>query len=210
MQNKILFTVAIVALVSSGPGMGSTTLAKNEGTSTNSKQRMANDNSTSNSQKSESTQNNKNQSQNANPISIILKDHARIRIGLARLNKQLNSNVADARNTFDGLKNFLIAHETMEQTIWYPELEKNSGLKNIIDELKKQETEASDMIKKIDGIKNDKEWSKEVRKLSEAVLQHAREEEMKLLPKAKLAIDPKTLNDIGIKMRDYKNQKGMM
>jgi hemerythrin superfamily protein len=141
-----------------------------------------------------------------NAIEIILHDHNHIRKMIAQLDKSLDSNIAQSRSIFEKLKDFLIKHESMEQEIWYPELEKHDTLKDIIGKLKKEEQEASDEIKKLDGITDDKEWVSKVKKLNKEVAHHANEEETKLFPKVRKILNETSLEQIGEKIKEYKNK----
>jgi hemerythrin-like domain-containing protein len=142
-------------------------------------------------------------------IASILMDHQHIRQMIAELDRSLDSNIEKSRATFKDLKDFLVKHETMEQKLWYPELEKDASLKDIVANLKKEEEDASKEISKIDGIKDDKEWVASVKKLTKAVEHHAKEEETKLFPKARQVVSKESLNEIGAKFQEYKTKNDM-
>lgn len=147
--------------------------------------------------------------ENSDAIGIIMQDHVRIGQMLDALDKKLYSNMAESRTLFKELKDFLVKHETMEQTVWYPELEKQATLKTIIADLKQEEDNASKALKEIDGLSNDNEWVSKVKSLKTAVEQHAQDEETKLFPKVKELLDASQLNAIGKKLMDYRSQNGM-
>ena len=142
-------------------------------------------------------------------IEVILQDHAHIRSMMARLDKSLDTNIDESRATYKQLKDFLVKHETMEQKVFYPELEKNADLKSIISDLKKEEDAAADAIKKIDGIKDNKEWVSKVKELNKAVAEHAGDEESKLFPKVRQTLDKAKLDEIGNKLKEYKAKNNM-
>jgi hemerythrin superfamily protein len=146
------------------------------------------------------------QKQHTNAIEIILDDHKKVKSTIANLEKNLHSNVAKARDIFKELKTLLENHEAMEEKTWYPELEKNDDLKNIISKLKEEEETAGKEIKEIDGITDDKEWVAKVQKLIKDVKAHAHDEETKLFPKVKKEFDKAKLNEIGEKMQEFKNE----
>lgn len=146
------------------------------------------------------------QKEHMDAIEIILQDHNQIRSMIAQLNKSLDSNISQSRILFKELKDFLIKHETMEQKVWYPELEKFADLKDIITKLKKEEQDAGDELKKLDNITDDKEWVSKARKLNKDVEHHAKDEETILFPKVKKLLDKSSLDQIGTKLKDFKNQ----
>lgn len=154
-----------------------------------------------------STSNTTQQSKNA--IDLILQDHAQIRQMFSMLDTKLDNSIDESRTMFNDLKNFLIKHETMEQTAWYPELEKQSDLKSIIAELKKEEQNAGKEIQKIDAIKDNKEWVAAVKKLQTAVNEHAKDEETKLFPKVKQQLSQQKLLELGDKLSKYKADNNM-
>lgn len=158
-----------------------------------------------------STEMSRSQSENErmNAIDIILQDHDHIRHMFSEVNKKLDSNIDECRAKFAQLKDFIIKHETMEQKVWYPELEKHDNLKPIIAHLKKEEKKAGMEIKKLDKIKDNKEWAAKVKKLEKAVEHHAHEEESKLLPKVKKDLDRQTLEEIGGKLKNFKAENDM-
>lgn len=143
-------------------------------------------------------------------IEVILKDHAHIQELLAKLDKSLGGKNGDSRTQFMELKEFLSKHEEMEQTVWYPELEKqHADLKKIIVSLKEEEKKAGDMLKKLEGMKEDKEWDSKVRKFMEDVKHHASDEENKLFPKVRDTVNKQTLMEIGKKLQEYHDKNNM-
>ncbi len=165
---------------------------------------FANDQSTPMNTSNISAKNSQNEQESA--IEIILQEHKQIREKIAKIDKILKSDIKESRSLFKELKNFLIKHEAMEQTVWYPELEKYGDLKDIISTLKKEEQNASDEIKRLDSITDDKEWTSKVKKLFKDVEHHAEDEETKLFPKVKKQLDKSQLDKIGTKIKAYENQ----
>lgn len=159
------------------------------------------------SQKSQTDQTKNNEQ--TDPIQIIMSDHKYIRESFGNLDKKLNSNVSESRSMFSNLKDFLKKHEDMEQSVWYPELEKKDELKSIIADMKKEEDAASKAIKDIDDTKDDKQWVSKVKDLQKAVEHHASDEESKLFPKVKKAFDKAELAKIGEKLQKYHTDKNM-
>lgn len=153
---------------------------------------------------------NKTETQGANAVDLIQQDHDYIRNTIKQLDKNLDSNVAESRSIFKTLKEFLVKHETMEQKIWYPALEKKDpDLDKIISDLKKQEKDAGHAIDEIEKIKDDKEWASKVKTFTKDVDNHAKNEENNLFPKVKKAIAQSELEDIGKKLEEYKVKNNM-
>lgn len=156
--------------------------------------------------------------QNSDAIEIILKDHAHIRTLIGRLNKSLDSSdIEQSKKIFSELNDFLIHHELMEQTIWYPELEKKDPkLKEITSELKDEEMHANKemakiaaikMIKKINPLNDDySDWAKKVRCFTKEVEKHANDEETRLFPKAEAILNKLEKEEIGNKLLQFKEK----
>lgn len=142
-------------------------------------------------------------------IEIILRDHTRVKEMLTTLDKSLYTNKEESRKLFKELEDFVVKHETMEQKVWYPALEKQEPLKDIISELKEEEETAAKAFKEIDAISNENEWVSRVKKLKIAIEQHAEDEEAKLFPKVQELLNRSQLNEIGEQLRRYRSQNGM-
>lgn len=142
-----------------------------------------------------------------NAIQLILNQHARIRKFLAQISK--SKTPSSLKKTFEKLSAFLISHETMEQKVWYPYLKKNTKLKTTITHLVAEEKTAAKSIAKIKKIKSAETFEEKLMELKTAVAHHAKEEETKLLPKAKKLIEEPELNKVGKKMRDFKKEFDM-
>lgn len=149
------------------------------------------------------------QEQSTDAIQIILKDHAYIRQAFGQLKGKLDTNYDESQAMFKKLQDFLVKHETMEETAFYPELKKNKNLSGIIDDLIKQEQQAAKALKDIDSITDKTQWVAKVKEIAKAVDHHATEEETKLFPKVRKEVDQRTLNDIGAKMKDWRTKNNM-
>jgi hemerythrin superfamily protein len=149
------------------------------------------------------------QEKSMDAIQIILKDHEHIKQMMGQLKGKLDSNYDESRTLFGKLKAFILKHETMEETIFYPELNKNNNLKSLVDSVIKEEKKAGEMIKEIDKITDKAEWVTKVKELMKAVEHHATDEETKLFPKVKKEFDQKTLDEIGSKMQEFRAKNDM-
>ncbi|MEO8401774.1 MAG: hemerythrin domain-containing protein [Gammaproteobacteria bacterium] len=86
----------------------------------------------------------------------------------------------------------------------YPYLKKNPKLKSIVAPLISEEKSAAKAIAKIKRIKSESSFEEKIFQLKTAVAQHAKDEETKLLPKARKFIAATELNIIGKKMKEFK------
>lgn len=146
------------------------------------------------------------QTQSMSAIDIILQDHAQIKQMITQLNTTLDSDVATSRTNFVQLKNFLINHETMEQTVWYPALAQYKDLKDVISKLTQEEQDVGTALSNLDSVTDDKQWVEQVKKIEQSVAQHAKDEETMLFPKVKKELNDNMLKDIGSQLQNYKTQ----
>jgi hemerythrin superfamily protein len=138
-------------------------------------------------------------------IQFILKEHKKVKRVLASISQKSKRQITK-KKMFNHLCQDLLRHETMEETVWYPYLKKNTKLKKTIQHLISEENHAEKEIKKIKKIDNDVEWNKKFLKFKIAVLHHAAEEEQQLFPKVKKALEKKELNALGKKMLTFKKK----
>lgn len=139
-----------------------------------------------------------------NAIQLILNHHARIRKYLATITK--SKNYSSLKKTFDKLSAFLVSHEKMEEKVWYPFLKKNTKLKTTITPLINEEKSAAKTIANIKRLKSEEKFEAKLMELKLAVSHHAKQEETKLLPKARKMVEASELKKIGVKMREFKKQ----
>lgn len=101
----------------------------------------------------------------------------------------------------------LLRHEKMEQTLWYPVLEKFNVkyVNKIIEHLISEEKDAKKLIQEITNLKSDREWKSKFTTLNTDVEHHATEEETKLFPTVAKLLPKDILEEIGKKMVDYVN-----
>lgn len=96
----------------------------------------------------------------------------------------------------------------MEQTVWYPELEKYDSeyINKTIEHLISEEKEAKKLIEEIKDLQSDAEWKTKFTKLNTDVEHHASEEETKLFPTVSELLNEVKLEDLGKKMVEFANQ----
>lgn len=107
---------------------------------------------------------------------------------------------------FANLCQELIRHETMEQKLWYPQLQENDKLKEIVQHLLKEEQDAAKAIKDFPDINDEKEWNKQFKKFKQDIEHHAEEEETRLFPKVDMILSSEQLDLIGKKMQAFKKE----
>ncbi|MBV8803216.1 MAG: hemerythrin domain-containing protein [Gammaproteobacteria bacterium] len=137
-------------------------------------------------------------------VKFIVREHNKIRKTLARIEKQAHDTTKI--RTAKLLCKDLTIHENMEETIWYPFINKTAPLKTTITHLIKEEKKAASTIKKLDKIKDSEKWLEIFTTLKQDVSHHANEEETQLFPKVLTLIDDEDLEKVGKKLQHFKNK----
>lgn len=137
-----------------------------------------------------------------NAISYLKSEHDRFRRTLTAISKA--ASIKTKKLKFDAFTQELIRHETMEQRVWYPFLQKNRELKKIIAHLVSEEKSTALAIKKFKKVGLDFMWELRYYKFKHDVEHHANEEEKELFPKVNEFISKEELNRLGKKMREFK------
>lgn len=98
----------------------------------------------------------------------------------------------------------LVRHETMEEIVWYPKLMQLPKLADIIHQLKIEEKNAGNIIKKINSTGSGVELNHLFITFKKAIEHHASEEETKLFPKVLEMMTDSQLRQIGREMVSFK------
>lgn len=145
-----------------------------------------------------------------NPITIITQDHHEVR-NLFKKYKSLGDNAFKAKQALaQEIIRALSIHTEMEETLFYPKLEKIFNKKN--DRMVAEAYTEHGVIKKL---LNDMTFSKiekpefdaNMKVLIEIVSHHVEEEEGELLPQAEKELSNEQLETIGREMKEFKIKK---
>lgn len=143
-----------------------------------------------------------------NAIEFLIQEHDKVRQILADIENKSHQ-YSEKRKIFDGLCHDLIRHETMEETVWYPYFQYNDKLDDEVKHLITEEKHAAKVIKEFEQITSESEFEKKFAKFKKDVEHHANEEETKLFPHVEKLLNETELEEIGRKMREFKeNYRG--
>lgn len=140
-----------------------------------------------------------------NAIDFLIKEHDRIRAMLKDIT-DTSHRFETKKALFNTLKDFLIRHESMEQTVWYPHLKNVVKLENDVKHLISEEKHAAAAIKEIEHTSTEEAWEQKFSKIKKDVGHHAEEEESKLFPRAAKILTEEELEMIGKKMLEFKEK----
>jgi len=116
-----------------------------------------------------------------------------------------NAEGAAARRLWDQLHSMLALHEEMEETLFYPPLEKEPAAEDLILE-SYQEHHVMDVLQaEINALKpSDETWAPKIKVLQENTEHHIEEEEDELFPKVRKIWDTARRAEVGRQMQEMK------
>jgi hemerythrin superfamily protein len=116
----------------------------------------------------------------------------------------------DQKQIFDEIKRELETHARIEESVFYPAMEKYEELKDMVLEAIEEHKQVKTLLKEMDNLVGDSEkFEPKLKVLMENVEHHAEEEEEgKMFPKVRNLVDKKTLNELGQELEAAKGKKG--
>jgi hemerythrin superfamily protein len=109
---------------------------------------------------------------------------------------------------FDELKTELETHARIEETVFYPAMQKHDQLKEMVAEAIEEHKQVKTLLREIDSLKSDSEkFEAKLDELMENVEHHAEEEEEgKMFPKIREIVSQKDLERLGDELEAAKNK----
>ena len=115
----------------------------------------------------------------------------------------------EQKQVFRQIKRELDTHARIEETIFYPAMEKHEELKDMVLEAIEEHKQVKTLLREIDALVNDSEkFDPKLTVLKENVEHHAEEEEEgKMFPKVREIVDQGTLEQLGRELERAKVRK---
>ena len=112
------------------------------------------------------------------------------------------------RQIFQRIKTELETHTHIEETVFYPAMEKHQELKKMVSEALKEHGQVKKLLREMDsGLAGD-DFESKLKDLMEAVEHHAEdEEEGKMFPKIREILSTQDLEQLGQKLEAAKGQR---
>jgi hemerythrin superfamily protein len=127
------------------------------------------------------------------------------------LSKQrLRKREKNRKQIFDQIKKELDTHARIEESIFYPAMEKHEELKDMVLEAIEEHKQVKTLLKEMDNLVSDSEkFEPKLKVLIENVEHHAEEEEEgKMFPKVRKLVDQTTLDKLGQELEAAKGKRG--
>jgi hemerythrin superfamily protein len=115
----------------------------------------------------------------------------------------------EKRKLFDEIQTELETHARIEETIFYPAMEKREELKDMVLESIEEHKQVKTLLREMDNLKSDSEkFDPKLKVLMENVEHHAEEEEEgKMFPKVRQLFSQQDLESLGQEMEAAKNKR---
>jgi hemerythrin superfamily protein len=141
-----------------------------------------------------------------NAIELLSADHKKVK-GLFEKAEGLEGGKQKA--VFDQIKNELETHTHIEETIFYPAVEKIQELKDMVRESLKEHNRVKTLLREIERLTpDDEEFAEKFEELMECVEHHAEEEEEgKMFPRLKQIMKAAELEQLGRELEASKQKR---
>jgi len=137
----------------------------------------------------------------------LLQDHQTIQQILSKIE---NTNVSDTERRellFNTLREEMEAHEILEETVFYPEIDEGSDRGRTRDVAFEEHAEFDAILQEISELPVDKpEWLERVAELKDLVQQHVINEENRMFPAARKALPDSLAEQLGRKIEELKRK----
>ena len=115
----------------------------------------------------------------------------------------------EQRQVFTQIKKELETHARIEETVFYPAMQKHEELKDMVLESMEEHKQVKTLLREMDDLVNDSEkFEPKLKVLMENVEHHAEEEEEgKMFPKVRKLMDQEALEQLGQELETAKGKK---
>ena len=140
-------------------------------------------------------------------LELLHEDHAKVKELFEEA--EGTENQKEKGRIFEKINSELETHAGIEETVFYPAMQKHQELKDMVRESLEEHKKIKALLKEIHNLKSDSEkFDRKLQVLIENVEHHAEEEEeWKMFPKIRKICSPEELNKLGTELETAKNKK---
>ena len=143
-----------------------------------------------------------------NAFTLLKEDHKKVAGILEKIDATTERGVKTREELFTQLKNELDIHAEIEETIFYPALEKHEETRDITLEGIEEHRIVKELLAELDAMaKDDEIWTAKMTVLKENVEHHVEEEEGEMFPKARKALTEEEIETLGTRMEAAKKKQ---
>jgi hemerythrin superfamily protein len=138
-----------------------------------------------------------------NALAVLEQDHQKVRDLFQEVNKDGDLN--RRKELFDKIDTELEIHTHIEETIFYPFLERHDELIDMVAEALEEHQEAKSMLEELEYSSTESDdFGSKLEDLMEAVEHHVQEEEGVMFPRVREVFDESQLEELGQKLESAK------
>jgi len=142
-----------------------------------------------------------------NAIDLLTEDHRRVKRLLSELEDTTTRGVKTRTELFERLERDLVAHEAIEEEIFYPALRDHPKARELVLESYVEHEVVDRLLGELKSTPVDDEvWGPKARVMIENLRHHVEEEETELFKKARAAFDREELDELGQRMARRKEE----
>ena len=143
-----------------------------------------------------------------NAFELLKSDHEKVAGILEKIDGTTERALKTREELFTQLKTELDIHAEIEETIFYPVLEKAEESRDITLEAFEEHRLVKQLLSELDGeAKDDEKWTAKFTVLKENVEHHVEEEEGELFKKARKVLSKEEIEELGARMAEAKGKK---
>jgi hemerythrin superfamily protein len=140
-------------------------------------------------------------------LELLHQDHAKVKELFEEA--EGTENQKEKERIFEEINSELETHARIEETVFYPAMQKHQELKDMVRESLEEHKQIKALLKEIDNLKSDSEkFDSKLQVLIENVEHHAEEEEEgKMFPEIREICSQEELDELGTELEATKNKK---
>lgn len=143
-----------------------------------------------------------------NAFTLLKTDHKKVAGILEKIDTTTERGVKTREDLFTQLKNELDIHAEIEETIFYPALEKHEESRDITLEGIEEHRIVKQLLAELDAMaKDDEIWTAKMTVLKESIEHHVEEEEGEMFTKARKALTEEEIENLGTRMEAAKKKQ---
>ena len=145
------------------------------------------------------------QTSQCDALELLKQDHQKVKKLFEQAEK---AGEKKQQKIFDQIKTELETHTRIEETVFYPAMEKHEELKDMVLESLEEHKQIKTLLRELDNLASDSEkFEPKLKVLMENVEHHAEEEEEgKMFPKIRKIINKQQLEQLGAELEAAKGQ----
>jgi hemerythrin superfamily protein len=143
---------------------------------------------------------------NMDALDLLKQDHAKV--------KELFEDIEDAADLsgqkviFEQIKNELETHSHIEESVFYPAMEKYQELKEMVREALEEHQEVKTLLNEMESLSDEEEFEAQLEELKDNVEHHTEEEEEgKMFPKVRDLVSANELEKLGVQLETAKGHR---